>query len=116
MFAEIFNRIIEISGTLKIKEPVIWGTGQLGISIGYILNFLSVDNYCYTDNDQTKWNQEILGKKIYLPDHLLRKEKNSLVILVASMFGREIATQLLNYGFVENEHFLILGYDCSRTR
>ena len=85
------------------KRFILFGAGSAGRRI---LKQLSLPIEYLVDNDQQRWNRQVLGKPIYPPDILLDEDKESLIIIISSMYGQQIAAQLKGMGFEEGRHFL----------
>lgn len=97
--------MLEITNFMEIiqnKKIVVFGTGATSTKITSELP-LKI-NY-YVDNEQSKWDKVYNDSKIYNPTKLLSESKSNIAIIVASMFYEEIAIQLINMDFIENEHF-----------
>lgn len=77
------------------KKNIVFGTGNASEKISKKIKNIEY----YVDNDQAKWGKLFLGKKIYSPEKLLKEEKGSVFIVVASMYYLEIAKQLQELGF-----------------
>ena len=105
LFGEIFNHITDILDLLQERKIVIFGGGKAGKITGFILNSFNITNYYYVDNSEVKWNTKILGKKVYPASQLLNEDKESLIILIGSMYFDSIAKQLECCGFTNKVNF-----------
>lgn len=105
LFQECFDNIINLIHVFTNKQVVVFGTGMGGKTVGAVLNSINIKDYYYVDNDNEKWGGELLGRQIYSPSQLLKEDRNGVIILVASIFWEEIATQLTGLGFVGEENF-----------
>lgn len=88
------------------KNVIVFGSGSCFTRIKPSLDKNDVKISYFVDNDTQKWNSEFLNYKIFNPKILLNEDKDNIVILIASMFYREISAQLNNMGFVENVHYI----------
>ncbi|KYG33705.1 FkbM family methyltransferase [Alkalihalobacillus trypoxylicola] len=59
----------------------------------------------FVDNDQEKWGQKIRGYEIKKPSELHLINRKDLLIFISSMYQEEIAEQLRNMNFIENQQF-----------
>lgn len=84
------------------KKLFIFGCGNLGENI---YNKISNEVYSFLDNDMKKNGTKFMGLNVNSGNFVLKENKDSIVILVASMYYDEIACQLSNHGFLENHHF-----------
>lgn len=81
---------------------VIFGSSLAGQSL--YENLLKENKYeliCFLDNDKSKHNMEIMGKKVYLPSILKELEYDK--IYIGSQFVKEINEQLLELGILKNK-------------
>jgi hypothetical protein len=85
------------------KRFILFGAGLAGQRI---LKNLAFPIEYFVDNDPQRWDRQLLGKRIYRPNVLLDEDRESIVIIISSMYGRQIAAQLKEMGFEEGRHFL----------
>lgn len=90
---------------LLSAKIALFGTGENARRITEKLKMLSLEVSFYVDNNQEKWNTKFLGKPVVSPDELLAKDE-SLFVIIASQYHREIGEQLIAMGFREHENFL----------
>lgn len=89
------------------KKVVIFGTGEAAI---HILDALPKEKVMYfVDNDEKKWHSKFKGYSVFPPDYLCqlsKNEKDSILIIVASLYFFDICRQLMSYGLIEDQHFI----------
>lgn len=91
---------------LKKKSILIFGTGDFGQIITDFLNRIGLSPTYYLDNDKRKWGGIFNSKPIESPEILNCENKDNILILIASMYFKEISIQLKEMGFKENYNFL----------
>lgn len=94
---------------LKDKQIIFFGTGNAAKKIIMKLENEKVDfNIKYfVDNNKEMQGKEKNSMKIFSPSKLLSEDKQNILIIVASMFYKEIKLQLINeLNFEENKHFI----------
>lgn len=104
-YDKILKNILELKGLIKEKKIFVFGTGKGGILTGAILDGLGFKEFCYLDNNSSKWGAELLGKSICSPDKLKVESPQKIIILIASNFFADISIQLENIGFRNKQHF-----------
>lgn len=111
MFNEIFNNLIKLNQIFdKNKKVVIFGAGSGGKATFFVLKNLSINPVCFVDNNPSMVGSKIFDIPIEAPSCLLNESKDSLIILIASVFYEEISEQLINMGFEENiNYFRVLN-------
>lgn len=113
MFNEIFNNIIKLNQIFdKNKKVVIFGTGSGGKTTFFVLKALSINPVWFVDNNPSMVGSKIFDIPIEAPSCLLNESKDSLIILIASVYYEEISDQLLNMGFEENSHYFRMLNPC----
>lgn len=77
------------------KKIVLFGASSLGRRIYNYLKLVGIDIFCYCDNDKQKWGTSIDGINIFSPAELENwEDKESLVIVISSIYIDEIINQL----------------------
>lgn len=95
--------IKEFMEYVKNKKIIIFGTGELSKKITCELNSLEISYYI--DNNIAKQGQNFMGHPIFNPNELNKEEKDTIFIIVASMYHEEIFEQLESMGFIARKHF-----------
>lgn len=85
------------------KKLIIFGTGKLSEKITCELNLLDIAYYI--DNNIAKQGKDFMERPIFSPNKLFEEEKDKILIIVASMYYKEIFKQLEDMGFIEKKHF-----------
>lgn len=107
LYNQILNSIVDNIDFEKNKKVVVFGTGKGGKIAASILNSFKI-HYYFVDNNKEKWGTAFLGAEVFSPQKLLEEDKNSIIILIASMYSEEMTRQLVEYGFTEKVHFYTL--------
>lgn len=97
--------MIDVLKMIKInmnKKVILFGTGSTSQRIYELLPFTF--QYC-VDNDLNRYNTLFNNLTVKPPQSLLEENKDELAIIIASQFHSEIASQLVDMGFIENIHF-----------
>lgn len=77
------------------KETVLFGAGCLGeLAYKYLKSYYDIIYFC--DNDENKWGKKINKIEIISPDKL--KDHKDTIIIITSMYHKEILQQLLHVG------------------
>lgn len=99
LFNELHNTPQDIISCYAQYKKIIFGASGTGIVLKERLAELNIDTHYFCDNDQRKHGQSLEGVSIISPLDLLRisKEDNVLVI-ISSMYVREIYYQLKELG------------------
>lgn len=79
----------------ELDEVIVFGTGKASECVTQVLKKYKVKIFCYADNDASKQNKSFLGKAVIPPDGL---KKSSYVVIIASLWARDIAKQLFDLG------------------
>jgi|GEM_PF-4979078 len=79
--------LYEFLRKLRNSKVILFGTGNASLIISR--NFPVNISYC-VDNDQKRWGDSFLGKEIYSPSALASEYKESVVVVVASMYYTEV--------------------------
>jgi hypothetical protein len=96
---DVYNK--NFIAELRNKTVIVFGTGELSDKISK----LDIEVEYYVDNNKGKWGFTFNHKAIKSPDTLRYRNKESTVVIVASMYYNEIAPQLIEYGYMEYENF-----------
>lgn len=101
-----FSRIAE---ELKYKTLVIFGAGKM------LEYYLSHEGKTYrpafaVDNNLLKWGTEIDGIPVNCPDTVLDVPKDKLILIICSIYYREIAKQLREMG-IDNYYIYVQNKD-----
>lgn len=83
------------------KKVVVFGTGKKSDEFW----FDRIPVRYFVDNDQRKWGTLHRGIPVKAPRVLLDEDKDQLLVVIASMYDEEIASQLESYGLREGIHF-----------
>lgn len=96
------------SKIFKDKKLVFFGSGSAAEK--YYTNLVKYYGYdeihisYFVDNNPLKWNKTLFGKNIYSPNVLV-KDREDVIILIASQFVEEISVQLQEMKFLKNKDF-----------
>ncbi|QQP13263.1 hypothetical protein FJQ98_04100 [Lysinibacillus agricola] len=85
------------------KQIILFGTGSSAQATEALLNRVNLKVDGYTDNNQQLWGQYKNGKPIFSPSNL---NIHHHIIIIASMYKKEIAEQLDMLGFIEHQSYL----------
>lgn len=69
--------------------------------------------YCikgFFDNNESKWNKEYIGYKVYSLDVLNNLDRDKTIILITSVYEEEIEIQLKKLGY----HYIFSSHMCER--
>lgn len=83
------------------KKFVVFGTGTKADELWYH----RIPVQYFVDNDQRKWGTMHRGIPVRAPQDLLNENKEHLIVIIASIYHAEIASQLESYGLREGVHF-----------
>nr|WP_286885400.1 CatB-related O-acetyltransferase [Aneurinibacillus sp. UBA3580] len=100
--------LIELDEYIKNKRIIVFGTGKAGKLAFFALKDLCYSIAYYVDNDESKWGEILLGIEIKNPNELLLEKQNEFVILVASIYYKDIYLQLENMGIGKERYFSVL--------
>jgi len=103
MLKSIIEDIYEIIDRIRGKKIVVFGTGEMAKAI---ISFLPAAISYFVDNSREKQSKEFFGKIIFSPDELKKENKEEVVVLIASMYYKDISLQLEGLGFTENYNFV----------
>jgi len=79
-----------------MRQIIIFGAGLIGKDA---LQFLGKDNVIgFSDNNDIRWGQEYLGKKIFSPEDLVHMKNNIEVVIANYKYSNEIQQQLEELG------------------
>lgn len=95
--------VIEIIDRTRGKKIVVFGTGEMAKAV---ISFLPVTVSYFVDNNREKQSKKYFGKRIFSPDELKKENKEDVVVLIASMYYKDISFQLEGLGFAENFSFV----------
>lgn len=98
-----YNKYPELEVLKRKKNIIVFGAGSSGRSILKILNGKSINVNYFTDNNSTIWGTSIETIEIIPPNKL--REMSNLLIVVTSVYEKEISEQLEGMGYVENLDF-----------
>jgi hypothetical protein len=85
----------------KTNKVIVFGTGKYS----EYFSDLDINVAYYIDNDARKWGTLFNKKKVEDPDTLLMENKDTTIIIIASMYHEAISHQLRQYGFEENVQY-----------
>ncbi len=85
------------------KKLIIFGTGSYAERTW---RRLSKTAQYFVDNDSKRWNTMFHGHPIYSPRHLLKEDKEKVIVIIGSQYHDEISRQLIDMGFTKYVHFL----------
>lgn len=88
---------------LRSKKIVLFGASQLGSELLTKLTEKNVNVEYFCDNSSQKWGAFLGDIEIIRPDQLL--SMNDVIIIISSMYVKEISQQLTEMGLVENVDF-----------
>lgn len=94
--------LVNAKNFLSDKRIVIFGAGTVGEEVlKWFENFSS--NIVFADNNTSNWGEKH-GREVLNPE-LLNGKSDKNIVLIASMYVKEIAEQLNKYGFNENQNY-----------
>lgn len=97
------HNLLSLYKSAQDKNIIIFGAGSAGKQF---LEYFPVEPVYFIDNDQNKWGEKFSGIPIKAPHQILSENIDSILILICSMYGKEISKQLEAFGLKENIHFL----------
>ncbi len=97
-----FSSIEHFYSLLCGKKIIVFGTGEMS----KLIMAQPIEVAYFVDNNHNKWEQYFYNRKINNPQKLSAEDRESIFIIVASMYIDEISQQLINMGFIENLHFI----------
>lgn len=80
------------------KDIIIFGASKAGEKVFRILSEMNYNIKFFVDNDSNKWGKTFYGKTIYNPKELLKTKLNNDIILIGSMYVKDISQQLNDMG------------------
>ena len=90
------------------KRIIVFGTGSGGRNILFNLLNQGIEVAYLCDNDKRKWGTSLLGLPIKDPEEL-RKEKERVNVIIASMWHQEIYNQLKSFGLKDEQLLAAYG-------
>lgn len=102
---ETYRRPQQISESIQTRKIVLWGTGKC-----FTQNYLKVEERCeiayICDNEESKWNKEILpGIRCISPEELSRMKDVFVVIMIENVKAAfQVASQLRDMGIRDFDH------------
>lgn len=101
----------EILGKVQGQEQiVIWGSGDLGSFICYLLKGSGVKNIvAITDNDSDNWGKELCNIKVVEPNSIFQLYQNAYHIITPVNYRFEIMEQLITAGISEERILKLIG-------
>lgn len=95
--------LLEKPQDFRDKPIVVFGVGAWGEVCTQILNLSNLRIDCYCDNSKAKIGTMFYGKMVLSPSEMQEKYSNALVIIAVDRFGDEIAEQLRQCGFDDEQ-------------
>lgn len=94
-----------MEATIANRRLIIFGSGKVGKLTHVALKMVSNEACYFVDNDPAKHGLKIMGTIIQPPQVITEEKKESLFVLIASTYYREIERQLSEMGYREGEEF-----------
>ncbi|KYG33708.1 glycosyltransferase [Alkalihalobacillus trypoxylicola] len=101
----------EIEEYFTSKKVIIFGTGKSSEETASLLESKNYRIAYFLDNNPQKWGQDLGKTTIQKPETLINEQKESIFIIIASMYYTEISSQLESMGFKRNIHFVVKGFE-----
>jgi len=93
---------------LENKKIIIWGFGETGKKLYFVLKYFELEVCYFVDGAKYKEFSDYKKIKINAPEKLNSEQKNNLVVIIASHSTEEISNTLEKQGFKENFNYLKL--------
>ncbi|AVQ44400.1 TPA: glycosyltransferase [Clostridium sporogenes] len=90
------------------KKIIIFGASNSGKKLLSFLRSFNFDICYFVDNDKNKWGKIFYDKEIKDPKILKKINKEDYIIIIASMFIKEISEQLGSLGYNINEDYITM--------
>lgn len=97
------KNIINIFKILKDKKIIVWGTGNMAITI---CNNMPFNVEFFVDNNSENMHDGFLNKKVYSPEEVKKYKKDKYIIIVASTYFKSIQVQLEGDELVQNINYI----------
>lgn len=88
----------------KNKKIIFFGAGYW---LDKTKVYLAKDAAYIVDNSKYEQGQRGSGLNIYNPEKLLEETRDEILIIITTSGFMEVSEQLINYGFVSGEHFIV---------
>ncbi|WP_027087253.1 CatB-related O-acetyltransferase [Cohnella panacarvi] len=102
---KIVEKLMELEATIANRKIIIFGSGKVGKLTHAALKMVSNEASCFVDNDPIKHGSIIMGTTVQPPHAIKEEKKESLFVLIASTYYKEIERQLSEMGYKEGEEF-----------
>ncbi len=99
------NQFIQLANQNRDKKVLVFGTGLAGKTVFKLLEGLQIQVDYFIDNQTDQQGMELFGVPIYAPSQLLRENQDQIAVYTASMYYREMKSQLDAMSLIENRHF-----------
>ena len=103
----MINRPEEFWETLKNKKIILYGASGTAKAVLNNLDNYGISPVCFCDGNQDKWGTEFFGYDIISVNKLCEMEKGNTLIIISSVYVKEIKEQLINWGIDPN---IIVSY------
>ncbi|MFV3011510.1 glycosyltransferase [Clostridium botulinum] len=90
------------------KKIVIFGASNSGKKLLSFLKSFNFDICYFVDNDKNKWGKIFCDKEIKEPKILKKINKEDYIIIIGSMFIKDISEQLESLGYNINENYITM--------
>ena len=113
------NCILDTKDTIKRGKILIWGAGNYGKELGWLLLNHEINQFEYVDSSPSKIGKRLLGKKIN-SIQILENNKKSKVVIVAIKYGvNEVLENLRLIGYKTDQIIIypkdIMEYNQQQT-
>ena len=109
MIEHLLNALCDID--FDGKDVYVFGAGKVGRLACYLLPRFSCRLVAILDNASTAWGRKILGTPVCSPESIRDCDPERSLILVASMWHREIVAQLRDMGLTPGKNVVVLHPD-----
>lgn len=90
------------------RKIIIFGASNSGEKLLRFLRSFYFNTYCFIDNDKNKWGKNLCDKEIKNPKILKEINRQDYIIIIGSMFIKEISEQLEDLGYNINEDYVTM--------
>ncbi|MBB6632572.1 glycosyltransferase [Cohnella thailandensis] len=110
---KIMNKLksnVSIHSRFAKKSIAVFGTGEASKRVLNMLRSLDVEVEYFLDNNSKKWGESFEGASVISPDEINSRSLDDSLIIIASMYYKDISEQLVEMGLEIDKHF-INGFD-----
>lgn len=100
-----FTTLQDVDKIAKNRAIVLFGAGNIALKTSRILTDKNV--IAIIDNASNLWGEIQLGVEIRKPDFLKTKKGKDILIIICTTSFTEVSKQLSDFGFQENQDFIV---------